>query len=217
MTTYLSRERTIDELKAELEGLEATLAENPAREFIKFIPRSGKLKGELDYITVAAYRKLTGNLGHGLPSDHMPYHLALDTIAERLGYAERAKYACGCQATDLLKQDIEKALETKHLIDKYKIMLKGVSPMPEVTDTQENARNQATAPQKPAGNGRRKFEPWDEEKAKVAADAFQAEMIVLVNDGNRATDLCGLFAKYYMTAGHKMLGRILVQQAKKGG
>ena len=208
MTTYLKREHTADELQAKIECLEATLAENPAREFIKLVPRSGKSKGTLDYITVSAYRTITGNIPNmGMSKDgiHIPYHLALDTIADALGYSERAHYGSNGQGTDLLKQDIESALKLKHQIDEYKIMLKGVSPMPEkATDTTETPQKRTT-------------EPWSATKMDAAAKEFEVELKALLNNGNQATDLCKLVAFHYMRAGHKRIGRILVKEGKQKG
>ena len=208
--TTLTRERNIDELKAEIEALEFTLAENPAREFIRLVPRSGKLKGELEYITVKQYRDITGNIpraGTSKDGIHIPYNIALDTIAEALGYSERSQYTRGYQSTDLLKQDIESALKAKHQIAEYKQELKyiesEVSPMPEHTDTPEKPQN-------------RTLEPFDPIKADAAAKDFRADLTAILNDGNRATDLCNLFSKYYLKAGHKRLGRVLVTIAKGG-
>jgi len=208
--TTLARERTADELKAEIEALEFTLAENPAREFIRLVPRSGKLKGELEYITVKQYRDITGNIpraGTSKDGIHIPYNIALDTIAEALGYSERSQYTRGYQSTDLLKQDIESALKAKHQIAEYKQELKyiesEVSPMPEHTDTPEKPQKRTT-------------EPWDSVKADAQAELFQAKVLEILKDGNKATDLLALYAESYYATGHKRAGRVLVTIAKGG-
>jgi len=62
----------------------------------------------------------------------------------------------------------------------------------------------------------RTLEPFDPIKADAAAKDFQADLAAILNDGNRASDLCTLFSRYYLKAGHKRLGRVLVTIAKGG-
>ena len=81
--------------------------------------------------------------------------------------------------------------------------MKHETPDTQVPETQEKPQN-------------RTLEPFDPIKADAAAKDFQADLAAILNDGNRASDLCTLFSRYYLKAGHKRLGRVLVTIAKGG-
>jgi len=196
------------------------------REFslINLIPHSGDNKGEMGNITIAQYQAI---FNERYPSQsmltedgkHVHWESCFDMLAHELGYEDLAPYT-QYHADELLRRDILKARDLVHQIAEYKQELKyiesEVSPMPEHTEQAESPQNPTTAPQKRKGKPAPQFEPFDPIKMDAAAKDFQADLTAILNDGNRATDLCALFSRYYLKAGHTRLGRILVKTGKGG-
>jgi len=78
---------------AEIEGLQETLTNHPARDLIGIIKRAGKMKGELPDLTIQQYKDLTGKstvMPAILSPDgkHIKWELALDELASERGYAD---------------------------------------------------------------------------------------------------------------------------------
>ena len=105
-------QRELDEVKAEIEGLEATLRENPARELIHIIPRRGWRKGEVTALTKRQFKELLGYEPKpgAVKNGKVRWEYALDQLATEKGFP----------SSDELKEAIEKAREDNERLKKLK-------------------------------------------------------------------------------------------------
>ncbi len=106
----LPRVAGIDDLKIELDALLDDLNGSRAREMIKYVKRSGAYKGELQDLTPAQFKEITGKApNRSIIDKHgkIPAEYAIDDIATELGFKDDRE----------LKREVERIYDLKARID----------------------------------------------------------------------------------------------------
>ena len=124
-------EQSVYEKEATYQTMKETLHENPISDKVtrlaEIIPKTKEGVGELSYITKFQYKKWTGKEPSKLlltdDGQHVKWELALDELAQELGYEQKA-IGTRLQPDDLLRQDIEKVVKEHKKIEDIRMQLK---------------------------------------------------------------------------------------------
>lgn len=95
MPSIERQEQELFEIEAQIEGLRDSLESNKAKDLVKLIVPTGKMKGEITGLTRQQYRGMIGREPsprllaklEGQTTEKIPWHLALDQLATERGYS----------------------------------------------------------------------------------------------------------------------------------
>ena len=200
----------LDELIAQRDALQESLNANPAYckswqqpytrtgkggnpslklrtvRLIDFVPRNGQSKGEIQHLTIAQYKAMTGHEPKAciVKDGYVRWEYALDELAQELGYQN---YDTQYQPDEMLRLDIERGYRDRMSLKAVESQIKDFRTESGVTTMPEPQLDKASE--------------------------FGAALKAILEDGNKASDLCKLVAKYYVI-GYANIGQILATVGK---